>query len=193
MSRAKVFVVLVWALFGLEWLTSHVFASRAQPKPLRIPFSEMPMDLLGPGWKGRDEPMSDGVRRIANVDAYLQRWYSDGQRSFWLYVGFVKGWNPMGIHSPDVCFPGTGHVQESKDIIDVPILPQKYPDCRFNEYVWTDAAGKRVYTLSTFFYNGKFEPSRQRLSMARFTGVSSTSDGTARTSRCRRTSRPVRG
>ena len=159
MNRMGVLALVLLGAFGLDLAGGGLFPVRGAGKPLRIPFDRFPRGLLGPGWGEEDRAMADGTARIANVSDYLQRVYTDGRRTIWLYVGYVPGWNPAGIHYPGVCFPSVGMVlQEEKDVT-VP-GPGIAMELRFKESRWSrEGGGGDLFSLTAFYYRGGFAPS----------------------------------
>lgn len=162
MSRAFVLALVLWGAYGLRLICERTLLPDTTPVPLRVPFSRLPMDVVGPEWRGTFIPLEEDVRKQAHVTDYLQRRYQRQDFSFWLYVGYVGRWSPEAVHHPDVCFPGSGFTLERKESITIP-APGVAPELRFKEFLWRSPRGMGTYTLSSFYYNGKFEPDDWRL------------------------------
>ena len=170
MSRALVLACILWVAFGIRaaWVSSLL--PEGGPVPLRIPFSLLHMDAVGPGWIGENVPLDEDVERQARVTAYIQRNYRKGGLSLWFYVGYVGHWSPGSIHHPDICFPGSGFELVAKGTATIP-APGLSKELRFKEFRWKDPHEGETYTLSTFYYNGKFEPEEWRLRWDSLFGV----------------------
>jgi hypothetical protein len=169
MNRFLILAAVLWSACGLRVLLDGAAGHRA-PLPLRVPFAECPMDVVGPGWQGEDVPLEEDVRERAGVSAYLQRRYRWNQHSLWLYVGYVSGPAPNAIHHPAVCFPASGLELQSKKAVEIPV-PGVPETPRFHEYLWTHPEGGSTYTLSTFHYHGRFEPAELPLRAALALGL----------------------
>jgi hypothetical protein len=131
-----------------------------------VPLESLPLQILGEGWRGENVPLDPDVKQRAKVAAYVQRTYQGDRASLWFYVGYVDRWVPEAIHHPDVCFPGSGFEQIAKNAITVPDATIGTP-LNFREYLWNSPRGGGTYTLSTFYYNGKFEPDEWKLALGR--------------------------
>ncbi len=128
------------------------------------------MDAVGTGWIGENVPLDEDVEKMARVTAYLQRKYLKGGLSLWLYVGYVGCWSPGATHHPGVCFPGSGFELVTKNTVAIP-APGLTKEMRFKEFLWNGPHDGGTYTLSTFYYNGKFEPEEWRLRWDSLFGV----------------------
>ncbi len=171
MNRGKVFALILCGAAALRIAyDSSSLAPNAVAEPLRIPFTSFPLDVLGADWRGEDLPMDEAVEERAGVTDYLNRRYTNGRQDVWMYVGYVSGYAPGSIHYPDICFPSGGLALESKTVSRMPI-PGVSDEVPFNEYTWIRRRGGRTYTLSTFFYNEKFETEEWRLRAARIRGI----------------------
>ncbi len=171
MNRAWLAVLILWGAFGLSLFYGRARGPRVEPRPIRIPLASFPLEFPGTAWRGDDRPLPAETVRIAHVSDYLSRRYTDGRRSFWLYVGYVPGWNPSAIHHPLACFPNVGLDLEQSEVVTIgdPTGPKKYS---FNESRWwKEGQDERIYTLTTFYYNGKFEPSEWELRAERLVGI----------------------
>ena len=171
MTQAKAILVILWVSVGLRCAYDVTLAPDTTPAALRAPLSELPLDIVGDGWQGIDDPLPPAVVQRAGVTEYVNRVYRQGGRSFWIYVGYVSGWSPESIHHPGVCFDGSGYRQEHQEVIELE-LPAHPDTARLSEYSWSKAARHgRTYTLSTFYYHQKFEPSDWRLRLSRVQGI----------------------
>jgi len=159
------------AVLAAASVVDLVLAPRSTFTPLRATLKDIPMDLLGPEWTGVDTPMPEETLRIASVSDYLQRSYRKEDQWLWFYVGYVPGWNPSGIHYPDVCFPAHGLIRDGEEE-DVTVAAPGIPkELRFKESHWRDDRGGRRFTMTTFYYRGRFEPSELKLRRDRFLGI----------------------
>lgn len=170
MKRSVLLATILWAAFGLRALCVHALLPNTTPVPLRLPFSKLPMDAVGPAWRGEDVPLDEDVEKRAKVSAYLQRNYFKEGQSLWFYVGYVGVWSPESIHHPEVCFPGSGFELVRKEVITLP-APGFAKELRFKEFLWKNPGGGGTYTLSTFYYNGKLEPEDWRLRWDSLLGI----------------------
>ncbi len=176
MSRgAWILVAILWAAVATRVSYDAVYSGGAA-LPIARPLAELPMDTVGPGWKGSDIELTEEVIRRTGTDDRLQRRYRRGRDAFTLYVGYVAGFRENSIHHPLVCFPSQGLILDKDLVVDVP-LDHGRTTAAFNEYRWTSTlpGGPRAYTLSTFIYNGEYEPSEVLLRAngwrARYCGV----------------------
>ena len=132
-------------------------------------------------------PLEEAVERLAGTTSYLQRTYQRDGQALWFYVGYVGGWSPEALHHPGVCFPGNGLELEQEKIVTIsphapgigppsglaPTLEGKSSktDFRFKEFLWRNLGGGGTFTLSTFYYHGKFEPEEWRVRADRIIGI----------------------
>jgi hypothetical protein len=165
-TRFVLLGLVLWGGYGLRLLLDHVLLAGLEPQPLRIPFEELPLDVVGPRWEGRDVLLEGDIRDRAGVSAYLLRSYTREDCSLWLYVGYVSGASPRAIHHPGVCFPASGLALTRNQIVRIPVSTIRDPPA-FQEYLWTHIDGGSAYTLTTFYYNGTFDPQEWRLRAAR--------------------------
>ena len=170
MKRATVLTLLFVSAAAARIVYDSSFAPDAVAEPLRISFTEFPLDVAGPGWRGERVPLDDAVIERSGVTDYLNQHYSSGRRSIWVYAGYVSGYSPDSIHYPDVCFPASGFELESKSVRRI-WLSGAAEDVAMNEYIWRRELGGGTYTLSTFCYNGRFEPHEWRLRADRIVGI----------------------
>ncbi|HZN60336.1 MAG TPA: exosortase-associated EpsI family protein [Planctomycetota bacterium] len=162
MKRSGMLAGILWIAFGARELLVGSLAPTLQPVPPAMPLESLPLQILGEGWRGENVPLDPDVKQRAKVAAYVQRTYQGDRASLWFYVGYVDRWVPEAIHHPDVCFPGSGFEQIAKNAITVPDATIGTP-LNFREYLWNNPRGGGTYTLSTFYYNGKFEPDEWKL------------------------------
>ena len=166
MNRFGVLSLVLWGAFALRALIDRTLLDELEPLPLVAPLSELPMDAIGPRWDGRDVPLEDAILERTGVSAYILRSYRRDDRPLWFYVAYVSGASPRGIHHPGVCFPASGLTLMKGQVVRIPVPGLPDPPV-FKEYVWTHLDGTRAYTLTTFYYNGAFEPEEWRLRAAR--------------------------
>ena len=174
MKRATVLALLFVIAAAARIVYDSTFAPDAVAEPLRISFTDFPLDVAGPGWRGERVPLDDAVIERSGVTDYLNQHYSSGRRRIWVYAGYVSGYSPDAIHYPDVCFPASGLELESKSVRRIPldrVAEDVAEDVAMNEYIWRREFGGGTYTLSTFCYNGKFEPHEWRLRSDRIVGI----------------------
>ncbi|HLU50457.1 MAG TPA: exosortase-associated EpsI family protein [Planctomycetota bacterium] len=157
MSRAGILLILFGCLLAGRVAWDQARHATFAPLPLRVPFSEFGARVLSNGMRAEDRPLETRVEEVARVDDYINRWYSDGRRSLWFWVGFVSGWRPEAVHYPDVCFPTQGMSLIAQRTVELDLSPAPSP-APFHEYEWLDEFNRRTYTLSTFFYRGRFAP-----------------------------------
>lgn len=170
MTRFHALVIFLAAASGLRVAYDRALAPARTAVPLRVPFSELPMDILGRGWDGNDVQLDPETLQVAQVTSYLQRRYRRGNHLVWLYVGYVGGRTTDAIHHPDVCFPTMGLRLSRRGELAVEVGSPPAA-ATFKEYLWESATGGGTYTLSTFFYNGKFDPDESSLRAERLFGV----------------------
>jgi len=164
MTRIYAIATILWIAAGLRIVYdgSHPGAQPTQPV---TPLSELPLDIVGQGWEGEKLTLSEAVETRAGVDDYAKHAYWSKTARFGLYVGYVIGFKSNAVHNPDVCNPGSGYELVAKNTVTIPAQGLE-TDLRFNEYTWRDPITARlVFTLSTFCYNGIFEPSEIRVRM----------------------------
>jgi hypothetical protein len=168
-NRVTVLALGLWAGFGLKLLWQSTIADSVVDD-LRIPFASFPLEIDGLDWEVEEVPLLEEERRAAGLSAYIQRLYTKGDRELWLYVGFVGGGTAGAIHAPEYCLPAGGYELGEEETIhlDLPGIPQP---TRWKENLWTDSTGAPVYSLYSFYYNGRFEPSEWRLRASRILGV----------------------
>jgi len=170
MSRLAALAFILWAAYGLRALLLKEHLPDTNPVPLRIPLSEFPREALGSDWTGWDVPLDENVEKRARVSAYLQREYKSRGSTLWFYVGYVAKWSPGSIHHPSICFPGSGFELEDTATVVVAV-PGMQEEALFTEYLWRTPQGGGTYTLSSFYYNGKFQPEEWRLRMDSLSGI----------------------
>ncbi len=149
-----------------------------EDQSLRRPFSEFPIDVFGAGWIGRDEPLPDRVIRIARVSEHLFRHYEYERFSVIFYAGLVTGDSVEGgVHHPELCFTRQGQRIVERAVIPLPASGLE-PTPLVNEFRWTAGGAGQSYSLSTFYYEGRFHPDpkllRKRLSVSdisSYTGI----------------------
>jgi hypothetical protein len=157
MKRFGMLAFVLWLAFGLRLLYDHAVAPNLSPLELRIPFEELPMDVVGGGWDGRNVILSPEVVQAVGLSDFLQREYRSGDRSFLLFVGYVSGGFPDAVHSPHNDTPAESWKLESQGTTTIPCVEMSQP-LRFLESVWSNRHGERTYTLSSFYSSGKLEP-----------------------------------
>ncbi len=170
MKRAITLVAVFWSAFAFRTASMSALGLHREPVPLRVPFSELPMNVCGPAWVGESVPLDEDVEKRAKLSAYVQRIYRSESAALWLYVGYVARWTPESIHHPDICFPGSGYEQVIKANVSIPI-PDFSTEPRFREYLWNHPRSGGTYTLTSFYYNGKLEPDEWRLRMDSLSGI----------------------
>ncbi len=170
MKCATILTLLFVSAAAARVVYDSSFAPDAVAEPLRISLKDMPLDVAGPGWRGERVPLDDAVIERSGVTDYLSHRYSNGSRNIWVYAGYVSGYSPDSIHYPDVCFPASGFELESKSVRRIP-LDGVAEAIAMNETIWRRELGGGTYTLSTFCYNGKFEPLEWRLRSDRIVGI----------------------
>ena len=171
MRRARILALLLWTALGLSYLLGSTQGPRLPPAPIKVPLSRFPFEVPGPPWKGEDRPLPAETVSVAHVSDHLSRRYSDGRRSFWLYVGYVQGWNPAGIHHPLVCFPNIGLELEQSEVVNLDDPAGARKVSFLESQWWKEGQDNRIYTLNTFYYNGKFEPEEWKLRAERLVGL----------------------
>lgn len=169
MKRPIALAAILLLAFAADLVYGKFYAPREEPWPIRVPFAGFPMDLLGPGWRGEDIPLPKLTEEIAGVSDYIQRTYTDGDRKIWFYVGYTPG-PPKGVHHPGICFPLSGLIPESEEVVTIP-APEIPKELRFKESRWRSQEGSPIYSLTTFYYRGKFEPLEFNLRKDRFLGI----------------------
>lgn len=161
MKRSQILVLILVAAAGLKLLVGGS-PPVLDPVPIARPLSEFPRGLVGASWKETDLPLDERTLEVSRVSDYLQRSYNRPREHFWFYVGYVDHWDTSAIHHPEVCFPSVGLDLSDRTIlgVEVPGLGDRHDDprVRFNELLWKDELGNPVYTLYTFYFNGRFEP-----------------------------------
>ncbi len=171
MSRFTVLAMIFWIACGFRFLQERNLTEATPLVPLSLPFSELPLDLLGPGWERKEVPLSDRTLRVAKVTDYVQRLYTRADHNVWLYVGYVGRWDPGALHHPEICFPHVlGLEPLRKTTVPIPIPGVEEPP-GFNEFLWRSDLGSQTYTLYTFYFNGRFEPNLTELRAFRILGV----------------------
>ncbi len=165
MNRFKFLVLLFWGAVALRLSYDGWLGPDLAPVPLRVPFSELPMDIVGVCWSGEDVPLDKDSERVAKVTAYVQRRYRRPGQELWLYVGYVSGRVPDAI-----CFPGSGLILTTEEQVTL-IHADLGRALRFKESQWRNPLGGGAYSLSTFYYNGRFEPEAHHLLAERILGV----------------------
>jgi len=172
MSRFPIVAGVLVLSFGLRVVYDAVWAPDTTPLPPRIPLSDLPMDIAGPGWVGENAPLQADVVRIAEVCEYVHRVYRCGDSTMWLYVGYVAGWKPSAIHYPGVCYPSGGLELESERVVTIPCQGTS-KELSFRESEWKETLGTRssVYSLTSFYYSGKFEPNVWRMRADSIEGI----------------------
>lgn len=170
MTRVTLLLLLLLSAFGLRVLYDKNLGPDNRPAALRIPLGDFPMDAVGPGWKGEDVPLDKETESLARVTSYLQRVYTQEGKQLWFYVGYVAGSAPEAVHHPAVCFPANGLELDHEEIVSIP-MPSVNRGCRFKEFLWRSSLGGGTYTLSTFYYQGKFEPDEWKLRSDRILGM----------------------
>ncbi len=170
MKRTTILALLFMSAAAARIVYDVSLAPDAVAEPLRISFTDFPLDVAGPGWRGERVPLDDAVIERSGVTDYLNQRYSNGRRHISVYAGYVSGYSPDSIHYPDVCFPASGFELESKSVRRIP-LDGVAEAIAMNETIWRRELGGGTYTLSTFCYNGKFEPQVWRLRADRIVGI----------------------
>lgn len=180
MHRVSALVIILMVAGGLRLVLDLALPGR-DPVPLAAPFEPFGGPGLGEDWERESQVLSDDVVGESRVTDYLYHLYrKPGEgRLFWLYVGYVDHWDPEAIHHPKVCFPSAGLDLVEVGEIDLPVtLPSRAAaggeesrEIRFNELVSRDSRGQSLYTLYTFYYRGKFEPSQRRMHADRVLGI----------------------
>jgi hypothetical protein len=170
MNRVVALGALLGTSFVLRFSYDRIYDYRFAPIPIGVALADFGLRELSGGLRAEDIPLDPRVERVAGVDDYLNRTYSSSERSIWFYIGYVSGWRPESIHYPDVCFPSQGMELVAKATIDVLIAGRPSP-ARFHEYIWDNPSGKRTYTLSSFYFRGKFEPSKTAMRLERSLGI----------------------
>ena len=168
-TRAIILCVLLWGGFALRLAFDRGTASAVET-PLAREFDQFPTGLLGPDWREQILELDAQIEKTAGVSSYLNRQYVRGADRLWFYVGYVGGFRANAIHHPGVCFAGSGRTVVREQSVDVPALVGENSGS-FAEYEWSMPSGQRAYTLASFYYNGKFEPSELRLRADRVTGM----------------------
>jgi EpsI family protein len=103
---------MIRRIFVVVAILAAVFATRSalgSPPPVTTaePLSAFPLSIGA--WKGRDLPLAADVLRVAAVDDYLNRSYSDANSGLGLYVGYYQRHRQgEALHSPLFCLPGSG-------------------------------------------------------------------------------------
>jgi len=170
MSRSTVLAAILVTAFGLRLVLERGRETASASLPPAIPLSQFPRDVLGEGWECRDVELSEEVKSVAKVTDYLQRVFTDGKRTLWLYVGYVGRWNPGAIHHPGVCFANAGlELQEERAVL-IP-APGVSKELWFNQARWRRTLGGEVHSLSAFYYRGKFEPFVWKMRAERALGI----------------------
>lgn len=170
MNRALLLCIVLALSLGGRLAWDVALAPDLEPKPPRIPLSDFAVRELSNGMRAEDRPLDPEVQEVAGVDDYINRWYSDDDSALWFWVGYVSGWRPEAIHYPDACFPAQGMELATRRTIEID-LPGLAAPASFHEYEWNDAFGRRTYTLSTFYFREKFEPSTTRMRLERGLGI----------------------
>ena len=159
MNRFTALAILLIAALGAR-LGFDAANPRGTPMELRRSLDKVPREVFGPGWQMREVTLSEDVIRRTGTDSHINRSYRKGSAIYTLYVGYVAGFRENSVHHPLVCMPSLGLELERQDEVRVEI-PGRPEGLRFNEYVWKpkDPSLPRLHTLTTFCYNGVFEPS----------------------------------
>ena len=172
MNRFALLLIAIVSLVVLRLGHDLFWQHNAHAKELRIPFSQLPIDLLGPEWSGRNVDLDQRTLETAGVADFVNRIYSSKRSKIWFYVGYVSGWAPESVHHPKVCFPETGRHLTFESVLDVE-LPEVENPVTFSEYHWaaTPNGEPNTFTLSTFVVNGHFEHTEIGLRARRFAGI----------------------
>lgn len=86
----------------------------ATKTPLRRPLAEFPLVLHD--WVGKENPLEEGVARVAAADDYLNRQYRNTHTGEVVatYLAYYGTPRPRVGHHPEVCYPAFGWQKESR-------------------------------------------------------------------------------
>ncbi len=100
-------IIVLCALFFCTGFISFAGFSGVKLQPKEYKLADFPYDLNG--WFGVDDPLSPKVIKELELDDFLSRTYSKGDRGVSAYVGYYYDSEKVGkLHSPLVCFPSQG-------------------------------------------------------------------------------------
>jgi EpsI family protein len=91
-----------------------------QPIRLEPPLASLPMQIGD--WIGEDVPISEGVRKIANNDDFVNRLYENSRTrdAVNVYIGYTARPRTMLRHRPTVCYPSAGWSHLESRAIQLP-------------------------------------------------------------------------
>ncbi len=164
MNRFAVVAVLLWCAFALKVGLVGSADGRVEALDPRIPLSEYPETVFGAGWSVKNVELPARVVELAGLSDYVHREYRQGGRAFVLYVAYVRGRANDGIHHPSVCLPSHGLEIQSQETYSIAASSKRAVDCM--ELRCESKFGEGLFSLSTFYGNGRFHPDPNALRLA---------------------------
>jgi len=101
-------------------------------------------------WIGEDLPVVDRHQRVADADIIVARSYHkplpNGERFHVVLVLFSGRPQPMSVHTPDFCFPGSGYRMDGPAQVYIPeIEGRRQYSFWFARFFERDGTARRVY------------------------------------------------
>lgn len=157
--RVTLAVLLIGTSAGVRWVRAGRFAElvEAGEKP-PFPMEDIPM-VLGP-WKGEDAKLDSEIARVTGASGMASRVYVDQRTGVKLSVIVLYGpATKVYIHSPEVCYPGTGFRQAEGPIIQqISAGKRKIP---FASLLYEKGFGSvldRHQVYYSWYYGGQWSP-----------------------------------
>jgi hypothetical protein len=169
-KATRFFIVSAAVLAASGALHRWVYRTRAQAasafRPLPIPLSEIPAQL-GPFVQAQEFDLAPDVLRVARVDSFVHREYTDSRSKhpILLYIGYWGRPNVGLGHGPEVCFPAVGWRSEgaaARIALRFPgnQRPREPVDVAIHHFSRADPEGiKRLSVGFVAVVGGRFQPS----------------------------------
>lgn len=151
---ALVIVLIVGAGLGQRAITGWVRAALDVPIQLDPPLQSL-AQTIGP-WRGKEIPVSEGIRRIAGNDDFVSRTYrhSETGQEVSLYVGYTARPRTMLRHRPSVCFPSAGWTPTDHAVRSITLPDDRVVPIRVQEFFKGGLGNRRVAVLNYYVLAG---------------------------------------
>ncbi len=101
-------LTLVEARFSDRWYDSTIDAAEFGKR-----FKNVPMEIGL--WDGKDQEVEEDIRRTAGAVEYVSRIYTNRITGRWVKLWLIVGHSRDVVrHTPNICYPRAGFVQQSK-------------------------------------------------------------------------------
>ena len=109
-------------------------------------------------WSGKEVPLADEIVRATDTDAIVNRSYTRAGSGLpvALYVAYGVQARDMMPHRPEVCYPGTGHTLQSRDVRKIALADGSELPCTFYVFSGSKETRQNICVVNYYVIDGRY-------------------------------------